>query len=413
MADPLSVTAGIIAVLGAIESVTKTLARIKSIRNAPNELLALINEVSDLKLILSDVQSYLADCTASQQLPREPLQHMSTLANRARDRLLELDELIQYRFTKADSTTDQIKVSRREWARARSTIETFRQSLRDIRLNIVTQMVVVNSCVSILFKIHPRIVLTLFRAHQSRIGLTIDEICIISSQLQMNHHLSGERITRQLDEHSRLLTHILTGQPDLQGQPQLRTSSDGQAQISAGGLVATTSDQSSGSIIRIRAHATQTSRLPCYPRCVCACHNIRSFSSPLLLHKTIGTLFIGYSGCPLRSLHRCTDSNCLSQSTFRAYVHYHFPYWFVTKALTVALMSVYLDKISVSLTVRNVVSPGAEIFRLAYANDVDGLRGLFSVGSAAPNDSSSTGVTALIVCCFLNSIGVSEFIKIV
>ena len=154
MADPLSVTAGIIAVLGAIESVTKTLARIKSIRNAPNELLALINEVSDLKLILSDVQSYLADCTASQQLPREPLQHMSTLANRARDRLLELDELIQYRFTKADSTTDQIKVSRREWARARSTIETFRQSLRDIRLNIVTQMVVVNSYVFILFNIH-------------------------------------------------------------------------------------------------------------------------------------------------------------------------------------------------------------------------------------------------------------------
>ena len=166
----------------------------------------------------------------------------------------------------------------------------------------------------------------LFRAHQLRIGLTIDEICIISGQLQMNHHLSGERITRQLDEHSRLLTHILTGQPDLQGLPQLRTSSGGQAQISTGGLVAATSNQSSGSIIRIRAHTTQTSRPSCYPHCGCACHSIRGFSSPPLFRAAIGTLFIGYSGCPLRSLHRCTDTNCLSQSTFRAYVHYHFPY---------------------------------------------------------------------------------------
>ena len=151
MADPLSVTAGIIAVLGAIEGVSKTLGKIKNIRNAPQELLALINEVSDLKLVLADVQSYVADCATRRQLPQEPLQHMSTLANRATNRLLELDELIQYRFTKADSITDQIKVSRREWARARSTIETFRQSLRDIRLNIVTQMVVINSCVSFLF----------------------------------------------------------------------------------------------------------------------------------------------------------------------------------------------------------------------------------------------------------------------
>ena len=151
MADPLSITASIIAVLGAIEGVTKTLAKIKNIRNAPQELLALINEVSDLKLILSDVQSYVTEATARLDLPQEPLQHMSTLANRARSRLLELDELIQYRFTKADSITDQIKVSQREWARGRSIIETFRQSLRDIRLNIVTQMVVLNSCVSFRF----------------------------------------------------------------------------------------------------------------------------------------------------------------------------------------------------------------------------------------------------------------------
>ena len=141
MADPLSITASIIAVVGAAEGVTKTLAKIKSIRNAPDELLALINEVSDLKLIISDIQNHIVIQRA--QIPQTELQNISTLIKRAKDKLLELDQLIQYRLVKPES--DQIKVSRREWLRAKAVIERFRQDLRDIRLNIITQMAVINS----------------------------------------------------------------------------------------------------------------------------------------------------------------------------------------------------------------------------------------------------------------------------
>ena len=144
MADPLSVTASIIAVVGAAEGVTKTLARIRDIRNAPEELLALINEVSDLRIILGDIQSYVQNDTRPLTL-QDALQHLSILINRAKDKLLQLDELIQYRLTKPESVLDQIKISRREWTRAKTTVDKFRQSLRDIRLNIVSQMIVINS----------------------------------------------------------------------------------------------------------------------------------------------------------------------------------------------------------------------------------------------------------------------------
>ena len=63
MADLLSLTASIIAVIGAAEGVSKTLAKIKSLLNAPDELLALNNEVSDLKIIFNDVQSYVTKYT--------------------------------------------------------------------------------------------------------------------------------------------------------------------------------------------------------------------------------------------------------------------------------------------------------------------------------------------------------------
>ena len=159
MADPLSITASIIAVIGAAEGVTKTLAKIRNIRNAPQELLSLINEVSDLRIIFGDVQKYLQNAQRSQSMPRrsthqEELHHMSILINRAKDKLLELDKLIQYRLTKPESIADHVKVSRREWARAKSTIEGFRQSLRDIRLNVIAQMVIINSCVLLIIQSH-------------------------------------------------------------------------------------------------------------------------------------------------------------------------------------------------------------------------------------------------------------------
>ena len=144
MADPLSITASVIAVVGAAEGVGKTLTKIKNIRNAPSELFALINEVSDLRIILTDIDSYLSQAITRTQ-PLDQLQHMTTLLQRAKDRLLQLDELIQYRLIKTDSTLERIKVSRHKWATARDTIESYRQSLRDVRLNIIAQMTVLNA----------------------------------------------------------------------------------------------------------------------------------------------------------------------------------------------------------------------------------------------------------------------------
>ena len=59
MADPFSITAGIVVIVGAAGGITKTLEKIKDFRNAPDELLALINEVSDFRLILNNLQHYI------------------------------------------------------------------------------------------------------------------------------------------------------------------------------------------------------------------------------------------------------------------------------------------------------------------------------------------------------------------
>lgn len=104
----------------------------------------------------------------------------------------------------------------------------------------------------------------------------------------------------------------------------------------------------------------------------------------------------------MMGLQNCTDIDCLSQSSFRTYVHYLFPYWILAKAFIITLASGSLDKISVSLTVRRIIPPSAEIIRLARTDDVDGLKRLFSKGFASPNDSMNDGGSALLVCSISN-----------
>ena len=56
MADPLSITASIIAVVGAAEGIGTIINRIKTFREEPDELFSLINEISDLRIVPSDIE---------------------------------------------------------------------------------------------------------------------------------------------------------------------------------------------------------------------------------------------------------------------------------------------------------------------------------------------------------------------
>ena len=144
MADPLSVVASTLAVVGAAEGATKTLLKFKKMLDGPEpeHVLALINEISDLRIVLTDIQKFLVRNTVN--LPQQPLRHVATLIDRAKAELLQLDELIQYRLFKANSVPGRIKVSRREWVKSNNKLERFRQEMRDIRLNLVTQILTIN-----------------------------------------------------------------------------------------------------------------------------------------------------------------------------------------------------------------------------------------------------------------------------
>ena len=143
MADGLSLAASIFAVLGAADGLSRVLSQIRRLRHAPNELLALINEVSDLRIVLGGIQTYAIQNEYDLHLSQNHVRDLMVLTDRAKETVLELDKLIHYRLIKPQHGT--VKLAKTEWLKGATRVERLRHQLRDSRLNIATQMVLINS----------------------------------------------------------------------------------------------------------------------------------------------------------------------------------------------------------------------------------------------------------------------------
>ena len=140
------------------------------------------------------------------------------------------------------------------------------------------------------------------------------------------------------------------------------------------------------SVLGIRVRLPESLNLECAPGCLCTCHSTYHFRSPQVLDRILGACFVGYCGFPFQSRQSCTDVLCRAQRKFRTRVNYFFPSWFVSKMMAINVMGTFSGEISMCLSVRGVLAPSANVFRLVLHDDYDGLRRLYSTRSACPND---------------------------
>ena len=234
-----------------------------------------------------------------------------------------------------------------------------------------------------------------FSTYQSRLGLTVDQIRTESADLYRLMQHSENTTRMRLDEQSRVLTSLLDGQANVGSWLRSQRLSTPSIQLPLTEVGAPTSLRSPSHIISIKAYSSFHHRSTCVKPCRCSCHGSWGYKSPTILHWAFGTLFAGYSGYPTRIFQRCS---CESPVGSHAYFYYLFPSWSLTTAITITLTRVSLVKVHTALAVRRIVPFGADIFRLSYLRDVEGLKELLRAGLASPDDSDLAGTTVLSVC---------------
>ena len=104
--DPLSITASVIAVLGAVSATGKTICKIKALRRAPEELAALLGEVDALHSVLIIAQAGLRrvhDTPAFEEV-KEPLRQLFA---RAEANGIELHRLLEYQLKRSEELDEK------------------------------------------------------------------------------------------------------------------------------------------------------------------------------------------------------------------------------------------------------------------------------------------------------------------
>ena len=139
--DPLSLTASLLAILGASGAIAKGLNKIRRLKDAPGILLQLNNEVTDLHLLIRGVDELYTQQSDSTNISLRDIVY-STLV-RAKEALLELEQLISYQWTK--ETDNGVEVDRSVWIRAQTKIKETKDRIRNVRNDLNGAWAVISS----------------------------------------------------------------------------------------------------------------------------------------------------------------------------------------------------------------------------------------------------------------------------
>ena len=135
--DPLSITAGAIAVIGAIQQAGQCIDRLHAIRQAPLEVSLLLDEVADLSDLLKQIRDAQKppDYGDGRPAPKEGPKGLDWQISRTSSKLSELDQLLQHHSSRTRRRAPDFA-----WVRGRSKANGLREDLRLLRLNLAASL---------------------------------------------------------------------------------------------------------------------------------------------------------------------------------------------------------------------------------------------------------------------------------
>ena len=131
--DPLSITASTLTVLSTLETAFQL---IKSYRDAPVQLEALNNEITDITAIVTEVARVVNKFQSKIESSSEEASNLAATLSDIREKGRELEALFRSCVTLPSSASDAAKVSRISWLRIESKVQRIQTELRDSRLRL-------------------------------------------------------------------------------------------------------------------------------------------------------------------------------------------------------------------------------------------------------------------------------------
>ncbi len=121
--EPLSVTASVVAVIGAARKLSRGVSLLKAAKDSPESLDDLLLHLSGIEEVLQAIQDVSTE-------PSTVLPGLTRVLDRAKAKFVEMESLIQYTLTEAGESS---KVDRWQWLRKRGEVEKLQRQLDALR----------------------------------------------------------------------------------------------------------------------------------------------------------------------------------------------------------------------------------------------------------------------------------------
>lgn len=140
--DPLSITTSVLTLLAAANQVAKGLDKLASIKGAPAAVLALNNEVSDLRLVLCEAEPLLQKHVHTAVSPLTGDRTLQLSIDRAKERLTDLESVVGNRLMRRMGTKDRLG-----WLYEQDKVQKALSDVRTAKANVTTMLGVVTTSV--------------------------------------------------------------------------------------------------------------------------------------------------------------------------------------------------------------------------------------------------------------------------
>ncbi|KAL8941725.1 MAG: hypothetical protein Q9211_001701 [Gyalolechia sp. 1 TL-2023] len=399
MAEPY----GIISVCTTSFEVARALhGLIVRLREVPNELLALSNEVCNLKFVLDAVQKAMHDNGKS---GAPPLSSVGPMLFQARVKLDSLDNLVS-KWAKIDAWGDSVhigKLDRLFWLKEKAKVWELQKQLREIRqgLSVLIGAGNVSALAQLsvdIQNLYAETVRTTNAQHTFQ-AKRQDTLEVISRRMD-----AIEETHRNSQASAKLLQDLClaleakpvqqteqeptqTGISSLSGPDSRRSSSASQATSQQAHEEPTRTRElaSNQAPLAIPVSWRQGRSMECPSECKCSCHTQQNLQALSNLGNIVGRLFLAYSGSSILRK-PCDLVTCRRQNARSIRLTYFFPQWFLNTVVSTTFSKTGLGAPSLNLKVRKVVPENNRLFTLCMTEGVEGIRQLFTNREASPDD---------------------------
>ncbi|KAL8884365.1 MAG: hypothetical protein Q9215_007564 [Flavoplaca cf. flavocitrina] len=365
MAEPY----GILAVCTTSFKVAQALhGLIVRLREVPNELLALSNEVCNLKFVLDSVQKAIND---DERSGASKLPNVGPMLFQARVKLDSLDNMIS-KWAKIDTWGDSVhigKIDRLFWLREKTKVWELQKQLRELRQGLCVLLgagsVSALAQLSVdIQQLYTEIVRTSDAQSKSR-AESLESLEVISRRMD-----SMEEIHRNSQASAKLLQDLclsLAAKPLQQTQQEPTRTKD----PSLGGLDSITPSSAQQTAIQraekeptlarelafneaplgIPVSWRQGRNMECSSECKCCCHMQQSVQALSSLGTILGRLFLAYTGSSILRK-PCNLSSCRQQNVSSIRLTYFFPQWFLNSVVSTTFSTKRLGAPTLNLKLR-------------------------------------------------------------